>query len=89
MVIMGMGNKEIIQRSAFQGVFDILYCSVGAMGHTAIKQGGIFIPNKKIALACFVRDAVNVPVHILIIHRFGGNGYTAAEKCCIKINKLI
>jgi hypothetical protein len=33
------------------------------MSHAAVKQGGIFFSNKKIAFACFVRDAVNVPFH--------------------------
>jgi hypothetical protein len=33
------------------------------MGHTAVKQRGMFLSDKKIAFACFVRDAVNVPFH--------------------------
>jgi hypothetical protein len=67
---MGMGNKKIIQRqarlaiSALQGVFNIFDRLVGAMSHTAVKQGGIFISNKQITFACFMRYAINVPFHI-------------------------
>ena len=64
MVIMGMGNKEIVQWPAFQGVFNILYGAIRAKSHTAVKQRGIIFPDKKIAFACFVRDAVNILFHI-------------------------
>jgi hypothetical protein len=35
------------------------------MSHTAVKHGGVIIPDKKVAFACFVRNAVNVPFHEL------------------------
>ena len=63
MVIMGMGDKEIIQGSALQGVFNILYCNIRTMSHAAVKQGGILFADKKIALAGLVRDTVYVPFH--------------------------
>jgi hypothetical protein len=66
MIVMGMRNKEIVQAAPLQGCFHILYGGIRAKSHAAVKEGGVIFANKKISFACFVRDAVNISVHVNI-----------------------